>query len=203
MDTRYTRPHDRGQGAHAGLARSLGWFSIALGVAEVLAPRAMARMCGMQRQAAGLVRLYGVREIATGIGILRAHNAAPWLWARVGGDVLDVATLAATADKRSVHSLARAGTAMFNVGGVAALDLYAAQNYRRPRKPRPTLHDYSARSGFAQPPDQMRGAALHDFEAQRDMRTPAALRPWNDADAERRAARAAADPIYGTQSVDL
>ena len=33
-----------------GVARGLGWFSIALGVAEVAAPRALTRALGMEGQ---------------------------------------------------------------------------------------------------------------------------------------------------------
>ncbi|MBV8095896.1 MAG: hypothetical protein JO110_22235, partial [Acetobacteraceae bacterium] len=75
------------------LARGLGWFSIALGLAEVLAPSSLARASGV-RASEQLVAGYGVREIATGIGILSAKSPAPWVWGRVGGDALDLATLA-------------------------------------------------------------------------------------------------------------
>ena len=53
--------------AHS-MARGLGWFSIGLGLAEVLAPRVLTRGLGMENEQ--LVRAYGLREIATGIGIL-------------------------------------------------------------------------------------------------------------------------------------
>lgn len=76
-----------------GLAQGLGWFSIGLGLAEVLAPRTLARFLGME-QHAGLIRAYGVREIAAGVGILSQDDPTPWMWGRVGGDALDLATLA-------------------------------------------------------------------------------------------------------------
>jgi len=41
------------------------------------------------------------------------------------------------------------------------------------RKPR----DFSDRSGFPKPADEMRGAAREDFQAPRDMCTPEPLRP--------------------------
>ena len=53
--------------AHS-MARGLGWFSIGLGLAEVLAPRALTRGLGMQGSEQ-LLQAYGLREIATGIGI--------------------------------------------------------------------------------------------------------------------------------------
>ncbi|HEY0792043.1 MAG TPA: SRPBCC family protein [Chthoniobacterales bacterium] len=74
-------------------ARGLGWFSIGLGLAEVLAPKALARWLGLRGQE-GLVRAYGLREITNGIGLLRSEDPAPWVWGRVAGDVLDLATVA-------------------------------------------------------------------------------------------------------------
>ena len=63
------------------------------------------------------------------------------------------------------------------VAGVTALDLGAAQvlqaDARRARRP---FYDYSDRRGLPLPPNEMRGAALIDFEIPEDMRTPAALR---------------------------
>src|SRR3954452_22927910 len=70
--------------AHS-MARGLGWFSIGLGLAEVLAPRALTRGLGMEGNEQ-LVQAYGLREIATGIGILSSDQPAPWIWGRVGGD---------------------------------------------------------------------------------------------------------------------
>src|SRR5207302_1188548 len=54
---------DRGAGR---LALGLGWFSIGLGVAEVAAPRAMARLSGLRddESAESIVRSLGAREIA-------------------------------------------------------------------------------------------------------------------------------------------
>ena len=58
------------------VARGLGWFSIGLGVAELLVPRMIARATGLRGHET-LIRCYGVREIATGIGILtRARSGA-------------------------------------------------------------------------------------------------------------------------------
>src|SRR4051794_31635707 len=75
------------------LAQGLGWFSIALGVAELVAPRSLARALGMEGNES-LLQAYGAREIGTGIAILSSRRPAPWLWGRVAGDALDIATLA-------------------------------------------------------------------------------------------------------------
>ncbi len=159
-----------------GLARGLGWFSIGLGVAELLAARSLARAVGL-RGHEGLLRAYGVREIVTGIGLLAAGDGgkqAPWLWGRVGGDMLDMATLAPGLQTR--HRTG-AAVALAAVAGVTALDVVCARSLSsQPAAP----VDYSDRSGYPRPVEEMRGAALADFEAPRDMRIPAALRPWVD-----------------------
>ena len=74
------------------VARDLGWFGIGLGLAEVLAPRAVAKAAGLEKHA-GLIRAFGLREIASGVMILAADKPEPWLWARVAGDGLDGALL--------------------------------------------------------------------------------------------------------------
>jgi len=64
------------------VARGLGWFSIALGMAELCAPRALSRAAGIDAHPT-TVRLYGLREIACGIGILASRQPQRFLWARV------------------------------------------------------------------------------------------------------------------------
>ena len=49
------------------LARALGWFSLGLGLAELLAAPRITRSLGL-RGKERLIRAYGVREIAAGIG---------------------------------------------------------------------------------------------------------------------------------------
>ena len=142
------------------LAKGLGWFSIALGIAEIVMPKRIAQACGL-RQHGALVRLYGLREIATGVGLLRSADATPWLWARVGGDMLDMATVATDRSRRV--PLTRTGATLANLATVAAVDLYAANAYRGPR-PRLGIEypDYRDRSGFPRPAEEMRGVARGD-----------------------------------------
>jgi len=161
------------------VACGLGWFSIALGLAELLAPRAVSRAAGLDSGPA-LVRLYGLRELACGIGILTSDKIAPFLWARVAGDALDIGTIVAQSNTVDRQDRTRAFGAVVNVLGVTALDVYAARGIREERSNdvTPPLHDYSSRTGFSRPADAMRGVARADFEAPRDMRTPEALRAW-------------------------
>ena len=102
------------------VARALGWFSIGLGLAEILAPRTMAELTGVRRP--GLIWAYGIREIATGIGILASAQPAAWMWARVAGDAVDMATLGEVIANGSDKDQRRAIAAAVAVAGVTALD---------------------------------------------------------------------------------
>jgi hypothetical protein len=153
------------------LARGLGWFSIGLGMAELLAPRAVARATGMHRRNERLLQAYGMREIAAGIGLLTAKNPAPWLWARVGGDALDLAALAAGGRPRDASMAA----ALAAIAGVTLVDIAAARLAQS--QSRSPVRDYSTRSGLPRAAEDMRGVARADFDMPADMATPALLRP--------------------------
>jgi len=79
-------------GAADKWVKGLGWFSIGLGIAEVGAPRSIAKLAGMPQRSAP-IRLMGVREIIAGAGILASSRPQGWMWARVGGDAMDLAAL--------------------------------------------------------------------------------------------------------------
>src|SRR5881392_3634442 len=51
------------------LARGLGFFSLGLGLAEFLAPRAIAKISGIDEKDTGVIRLMGLREMLHGVGI--------------------------------------------------------------------------------------------------------------------------------------
>jgi len=107
------------------LATGLGWFSVGIGIAEVIAPRSVARLVGARKSSA-LLRVFGIREIAAGVGILKSRNPATALWARVGGDIVDLVFMASVMkDNRSNQD--RAIGAAIAVAGVTALDILAAQ----------------------------------------------------------------------------
>lgn len=145
-----------GEGAEM-MAQGLGLFSLALGAAELLAPRQLARWLDIEGQEP-LLRLYGLREIGTGIGILASRDPAPWLWARVAGDALDLATLgAATGISRRRDAIAMAAG---SVALVTALDIACAQALGQEAQEDDRWYpDYSNRSGFPRPADSMRGTA--------------------------------------------
>ncbi len=103
------------------LARGLGWFGIGLGLAEIVAPETLAELIGIHDHHA-LIRSQGLREIATGIGILQQPHAVGWLWGRVAGDALDLALLTAACTSPGAHR-GRITTAAAAVSGVAFADL--------------------------------------------------------------------------------
>jgi hypothetical protein len=164
------------------VARGLGWFSIALGFAEIIAPRAALRIAGVSGEP-GLVRLYGLREIVCGTGILLSSRPAPFLWGRVAGDGLDIASLAAGARSARKRDAGRTVGNILTLAGITAVDVYAAAANAREGSPpsrggNKPRRDYSTRRGFPRAPDEMRGAALADFIIARDMATPKALQSY-------------------------
>ncbi|MEG9527445.1 MAG: catalase family protein [Hyphomicrobiales bacterium] len=78
------------------MARGLAWFGIVLGLAETFAPRRVAEATGLEGHE-GLIQIYGLREIASGVAILAADEPERHLGLRVAGDVLDGGLLAARA----------------------------------------------------------------------------------------------------------
>ena len=104
------------------LSRGLGLFSVALGAAQLLAGRRMAASLGMEHRAP-LFRLFGLREIAVGLGILSRPASPALLWTRVGGDALDLAALAAEGLRRGNPRRTEVDIAMGMVAAVTALDI--------------------------------------------------------------------------------
>jgi uncharacterized membrane protein/uncharacterized protein YjeT (DUF2065 family) len=120
------QPTSPKQGKQDQLAMALGWFSIGLGLAEVLAPKGLAKLIGARKTPSLLLRSMGVREIIAGVGILTNPRPARWLWARVAGDAIDLSVLGAAfmSDKAEPGRLIAATAA---VAGVTALDVIEAQ----------------------------------------------------------------------------
>jgi uncharacterized membrane protein len=117
----------------AQLTRALGWFSIGLGLAEVLAPRALEKFLGV-RHCSWLIRLMGLREIAAGTGILSRPRQVDWLWARLGGDVINMAGLGIALGSPMANTV-NISCALVAVGGVTALDVCCAQEMSRKNDP--------------------------------------------------------------------
>jgi uncharacterized membrane protein len=114
------------------IAQGLGWFSVGLGAVQVTAPRALAKLIGIRSGGnPALMRAMGVREIATGVGILARPRPAAWLWARVAGDALDLGLLGASAAAGDDVRKRRLFGAIAAVAGVTAPDALEAMRLSR------------------------------------------------------------------------
>ena len=139
------------------MARSIGWFSLALGAVELLAPRVLTRFLGIEGRE-GLLRAYGVREIGSGMMSLSTDKQVG-LWSCVAGDGLDLATLF-SAYRSDNPQRTNVGVAIGMVIGITMLDIVTGQmtttvHAREPNEWR----RYNDRSGFPGGVQQARGAA--------------------------------------------
>jgi hypothetical protein len=139
------------------LARSLGWFSIGLGLAELFAAGKITSALGMHGKE-NLVRAFGVREITSGFMTLSVDKQAG-LTSRIAGDALDVATLA-TAMRPDNPKRENAALAFAMVAGITLLDIVAtgASSVRHTRR-QGQRRSYGDRSGFPKGVEASRGAA--------------------------------------------
>jgi uncharacterized membrane protein len=108
------------------LANGLGWFSVGLGLAELLAPRAIANITGVSKERTGLIRLYGLREIASGLTIFAQKKPAAGVWSRVAGDAMDLTSLGMAFNSPDAKT-GRLAFATANVLAVTALDVMCAR----------------------------------------------------------------------------
>ncbi|HJQ20673.1 MAG TPA: hypothetical protein VJ867_10015 [Gemmatimonadaceae bacterium] len=115
------------------LAQGLGWFSVGLGAAQVLAPRTMARLIGIEESGGNvaLMRALGMRELASGVGIFSQKNDRAFLWGRVIGDMMDLALLGVAAASARTDKRRLAGAALA-VAGATALDMIVARQRSNP-----------------------------------------------------------------------
>jgi len=110
------------------VAQGLGWFSLALGAAELLAPKKLGRSMGLEKPK--LIRGYGLREVAAGAMILaRPRSQKAGVWSRVAGDVLDIGTLAMARPQGRQKWVHRA--ALGAVAGALAADAWTGWKLRR------------------------------------------------------------------------
>jgi uncharacterized membrane protein len=140
----------------SGLARGLGLLSLALGVPHVAAPAGVARAVGA-RPTQGVrdaTLSVGLRELTTGVGLLLLPRATPtWLWARVFGDVMDLALLGRSLRGGDRRDRGRTLAATAVVAGVAALDLGGAR--RAGRTPRASDLELHAAVTVARSPQEV------------------------------------------------
>jgi len=113
-------------------ARGLGWFSIGLGLAQIGAPRTVARLIGIDddEETRNTMFAIGLREITSGIGILSRPRPSGWVWGRAGGDVMDLALLG-KAMSQEENNRGRLAAATAAVLGVTVLDFLIGQQLSR------------------------------------------------------------------------
>jgi hypothetical protein len=111
------------------LAWSLGWVGLGIGLTELAIPKGLCRVLGAPRRYSWLVRALGIRELASGVGLLIEPQRRRWAWARVAGDAMDLALLAVTIGIPRANR-AWQGAITAAVAGATLVDLYAAATKR-------------------------------------------------------------------------
>ncbi|QRN97194.1 hypothetical protein JRI60_51040 [Archangium violaceum] len=141
------------------LSWALGWASLGIGMTELVFPERICRVLGA-RGRSGLVRGFGLREIACGVGLLLQPHRREWLWARVAGDALDLALLAVSFRlPRANRAWQTAITA--SVVGATLVDLYAAVKQGAPAlRSGAVTRSLGMEVGSSAPAESWRGSGL-------------------------------------------
>jgi uncharacterized membrane protein len=119
------RPSDATDGNANGAerrVRALGWFRVGLGLAQLAWPRQVARAAAGMPASPGTLRALGLRELACGAMLLTGRAPAGWLWARVAGDLMDLAMLGSALRSRK-SDRSRVLASMAAVAAVTTLDV--------------------------------------------------------------------------------
>ena len=136
--------------------RALGWFSIVLGVTELLAAPRLTKALGAGGRE-NIVRAMGVRELFHGMLCL-SHDKQYGAWSRVAGDAVDLAGLAALYRDDNPKK----GTVGHTIGaivGCTIADFAAATSLGDLHGRKGPVRDYGDRSGFPKGVDYSRGKA--------------------------------------------
>lgn len=140
------------------LAKALGWFSLGLGIVQLVAPHRITRALGMGGSE-NLVRAFGAREISAGMLTLSTEKPLG-LMSRVAGDALDIATLLLAHNRRN-RQRDNVATALGAVIGITILDIIATQAVLAVHaRGKGEKRDYSDRSGFPRGLASSRGLAM-------------------------------------------
>ena len=88
-----------------------------------------------------VLRAFGAREIASGLGLLAQPDRAGWAWSRLGGNAIDLAFLGSAANEDSVNRQ-RVALAAAAVASITALDLICARGLQEEREQRRAAGGY-------------------------------------------------------------
>lgn len=138
------------------LAKGLGWFSIGLGMTQLLAPRLLTRALGMTGSE-GLVRCLGAREIASGVLTLSTEKRAG-VASRILGDGLNIVALVTALGPHN-RKRGNAAFAFALVAGVTLIDIAASKALSTTHGRRGNPRSYADRSGF--PPRDGQRSSRH------------------------------------------
>ncbi|MEU5791388.1 SRPBCC family protein [Micromonospora purpureochromogenes] len=127
-----------GKGRGTGLPRLLGVVSLALGAGGLLAPRAVARLTGVDDSphAVGVIPAVAARELGHAAGLLTGRRPGGWAWTRVAGDAADLTLLGRALADRCGERRRRVAVTTAVVAGIAVVDLLAAVRAGRARRAR-------------------------------------------------------------------
>lgn len=106
----------------------LGWFSLGLAAAEILAPKRIAKALSSEGHE-GLIRAFGAREAIAGVGLVTDQGHGLRVWNRVAGDAMDLTALH-FARKRAPDNKMVWGAIAF-VAAVTTLDICTAASLDR------------------------------------------------------------------------
>lgn len=110
------------------LSFGLGLFSLALGAVELFAAKRVTKALDAEGHE-GLVKAFGAREVAAGVGILAQPAVATTVWGRVAGDAMDLGALGLAA-RNAPRNKAVWGAIAFVVGATI-LDALVASGLDR------------------------------------------------------------------------
>ncbi|WP_043427885.1 hypothetical protein [Cystobacter fuscus] len=139
---------------------ALGWASLGIGLTELAFAEGICRVLGLSKYRADRVRALGLRELASGWGLLREPQRRDWVWARVAGDAMDLTLLAVTFGKPRASRVWQ-GVLTAAVAGVTIVDLYAALTRAAPlRRSKAVAPSLGMDVGRDVPAESWRGSGL-------------------------------------------
>jgi uncharacterized membrane protein len=121
--------------AGAWMRRGLAFASLGLGATCLIAPARLATSVGLrdETRARRTLRLIGLREVTSGIGLLSGRRPTRWMWGRVAGDMMGLTLLGraiTTPTKRgSARNRPRAAGAMAALAAITAIDVVSATGF--------------------------------------------------------------------------
>ncbi|HEX3271449.1 MAG TPA: SRPBCC family protein [Ktedonobacterales bacterium] len=117
------------------MRRGLAFASLGLGATCLLAPGRLATTVGLRDETRprSALRLIGLREVTSGIGLLSGRRPTRWMWGRVAGDVMGLTLLgraiATPTPRGSARNRPRAAGAMAALAVITAVDAVSATTF--------------------------------------------------------------------------